>query len=296
MKRSVSSGHFKSSTKKESIYFKQSSVVDVEKYAVNVVIIHDVMEHHDNYAAISDFFIENLKEKVLISWMDLKGHGLSSGTRGHLENFDEYCLDLINWINLSQKTKKVEKTFILGHGVGALSVLKAISEYSERIIPSISGLILSNPFFEINNISHRLKNWALNLSMNFTDRMRVPYRFNGNELFSDESAIEKYESDPLVNHYMTLGLYKQITSAKKELFKSAYFVDTPSIFLVGTPDTLSENRLLDDYYLILPKKLSKLVRYRKMRHDMFNDYDRDKLFNEIYNWMKQVCDQVSEDS
>jgi alpha-beta hydrolase superfamily lysophospholipase len=56
-----------------------------------MLIVHGIGEHSGRYEHVGSFFAER---GLSVSSFDLRGHGLSTGERVHVESFDEYLDDV----------------------------------------------------------------------------------------------------------------------------------------------------------------------------------------------------------
>src|SRR3989338_796591 len=89
------------------------------------ILVHGLAEHSARYEKFSDFFTQ---QNFSVYSYDLRGHGLSSGRRGHILNFNEYLLDLKKFHALVKNDENNRDIFLLGHSLGGLIVLRYLQE------------------------------------------------------------------------------------------------------------------------------------------------------------------------
>ena len=144
--RKIYTGYFKSSRGNERIYYKRSfPQTDLLDKIIHLFILHDAGDYHGRYKFLPEFLSHKMGERIVFTFIDLKGHGLSSGTRGHLDDFDEYCEDLEYLMNMTPRLESRISNIILGNGMGSLLALRYFQEYAHKVSSELSGLILSNP-------------------------------------------------------------------------------------------------------------------------------------------------------
>ncbi|MBY0412628.1 MAG: lysophospholipase, partial [Bdellovibrionales bacterium] len=112
---------FSSSCKSQQIYLKKFIATKPSKNPVTVFLFHDLASHHGRFSNLTNWFKAQLPH-VNFVMMDFLGHGLSSGTRGHIENFNDLVSDVAQVFRAMKKSDK-EEWIGLGHGIGALSLL-----------------------------------------------------------------------------------------------------------------------------------------------------------------------------
>ena len=148
--RKIYTGYFKSSRGNERIYYKRSfPQTDLPDNIIHLFILHDAGDYHDRYKFLPEFLSCKMGERIVFTFIDLKGHGLSSGTRGHLDDFDEYCEDLEYLMNMTLRLDSRISNIILGNGMGSLLALRYFQEYAHKVSSELSGLILSNPLIKL---------------------------------------------------------------------------------------------------------------------------------------------------
>ena len=143
----VLDGYFKSSDGLETIFFKRLKYKKEDTkddLNLNFIFIHDLLEYHGRYLDIANRLLQSFKNRSSVSLIDLRGHGLSTGTRHYVEDFENFSKDLILFLRYLKIVNEGEKNkfIIVGQGMGALVCLDAYLKSRDQI----DGLIISNPF------------------------------------------------------------------------------------------------------------------------------------------------------
>ena len=104
-----------------------------------VCLIHGIGEHAGRYDRIGDAFTEAGYSMI---GMDLRGHGLSSGTRGHTAPRTDVLNDIDLMIEYAQAKHPNTPIFLYGHSMGGNIALDYRKRGKKRLIP-ISYMITS---------------------------------------------------------------------------------------------------------------------------------------------------------
>jgi len=296
--RTIVSGSFKSSRGFESIYFKRSLPKNFasEQPIVHLFMIHGVCEYHQRHDLLPRFLIERIPN-MIISWMDHKGHGLSSGTRCHVQRFDEYCEDVIEFINIKIEEEVSEdwshsRNFVFGHSMGGLIVLKSIFDFRDTIKRHICGLIFSNPSVRT---KIQVPFWVKEMMIHFSPllgKLRIANLLVGKDLCTDRQLAEQYDGDHLINKFMTIALLREIFMASKSVRTQSYFLDIPALFLLSEDDQVVDPAFTELFCKGIDPSLCTVKNYSMMKHEVFNNLERDTALLDVYNWMEKYIKKV----
>ena len=287
--RSLLTGFFKSFSGLEKIYYKRSQPKNKTKSKTNnkktphLVFIHDLGDYHGRYIEVGEKIIEKCGGDILISWIDMKGHGLSSGTRAHIPSFSDLLEDLNIFLNIKIEEFHVS-TILVGQGMGALLGVRYFQEDFKNH-KNLDGLVLSNLPVKLNV---DFPEWILTILKKFKNsfsHIRVPLRLDGYQLTHDIDLAKAYNSDPLINQNIPISTIREVLANSLKIRTSCYFVNIPILFLVGEKGKLINIESTRLYYKGTPKELSSYHSYSHSGHDLFNDLDRDIIYNDLYNWI-----------
>ena len=278
-------GHFESVSSQAKIYYRNfhhDSNNGEKSPCKGLVVIHDFYDYHIHYDSLLSHFSTSLEGRLAPGQLDLKGCGLSTGTRGHIRDFDEYLGDIIKFINTIVK----KDVILLGQGSGPIAGLRMIQKFSDDLKYRVKGLILSNPLF-----AFKKEGWEkgvrffLKKGGNLLSKIRIPYSISGEMLTNCPKSATQHNKDPLIHCRFSAGLFKQIleTSDKIENFK----VPLPTLFLIGNEDPLCDREKTILYHKRMNQQTS-LKTYPHMKHDLFNDPGSRTVFKDIETWLKKI--------
>jgi len=292
LQRKEFNGYFPSSTQKEKIFFKRSVPAEAtsSEEMINLYIIHGATEYHQRQSNLPEFLIKKNSSLYNINWLDFKGHGLSSGSRGHVDSFSEYEDDLLNFLNLNflNEGKNTAKNYLVAHSMGGLVCLKLLLEKGPQLKRQISGIILANPCIkpQIKKTPFVLQTAKLlNNLGSFGKKLKFKNTTKGIELTSDVVQAKNYDTDPLILKELSLGYLHEIIQASLEIRSLAYYIDIPCLFLFSGRDSVVDNQSGELFAKGIQENLRQIQIYPESQHDLFNDLGREKVFHDVHQWL-----------
>lgn len=277
---------FTSSSKEGAhIYYKHYLPIQkLPKSIIHVYIQHGVIEYADRHQELIDALRDHFGKKVVITSMDLIGHGLSGGHRAYVDHFDVFINDLYKLFNLSHErfhTDHNVETYILAHSLGGLIAIKSLSN-EKRVIPfDIKGLILTNPCIKAKLDLPLQSVGLLDKVPEILSKVRVPVIYDAYDLTQDNEKAISFIHDHLISKSITIRLGIEIYKATLNINTTSYFFDVPTYFILSGDDRVVDNDKTELYITGMKKSLVKVKRYPKMRHDILNETCRTDVFKEI---------------
>lgn len=280
---------FKSTANNGSkVYVKKFNALKSEPGKnITIFLLHDLGQYHGRYLAFINW-VRALYPGISFVAMDFIGHGLSSGTRGHLESFNGLVSDFLLLLNHSTKAAD-EKWIVLGHGLGGLVALDLLNRFQEKIEDRIDGMILSNFLLKFPTGIMAIETQLNSMSNMFSDLMAQtrPIRLmKGSDILSDPTAILAYEHDPLVIQKPTFKTIKELQNKVSNIYQDSYFVGKPLLMLKSETDDSINSSGIDYFMKGIKKDLLTEKKYSLMKHDLYNENEREIVFKDIMNWMK----------
>ncbi len=277
--------HFSSQTRTNQIYLKKVKALNTKDNFKTIFLFHDLASHHGRFTHLVDWFRAQHPD-VSFVLMDFAGHGLSSGTRGHIEHFNDLVDDLAHVFSLLNKTEN-EEWIALGHGVGALGLLELANRFDDKLNLKIDKFILSN--FVLNfsslilNIQDKLIENATALKglMKSTRPVEI---YLPDQILSDSNEQRRYIDDPLIVRRPTYHSLQCINTKVRSLYQDAYFLDKPTLLLKSSSPYLFTNGM-DSFSKGFKKDLLTEKKYSNLKHDLYNERDNLVVFNDIAQWI-----------
>lgn len=263
----------------EKLQLDSSTTLYVQHWTPNtatirahLLIIHGYGEHSGRY---HEFAQHLSNHTIATSAFDLRGHGLSSGARGHIENFSDY-LDDVERVS----TSVGKPTFLLGHSLGGLI---ALDYYRDRA-PNFNGLIVTNPYLKLAMKVSCVKRVSVKILSRYLPTLRIPNGLSAKDLSHDMEIVREYDRDPLVFHTLTGGWYRESNYAQQRVGKQNKLT-VPLCFVYSEGDSLvspSASRALAEQ-LESPDKT--IINQGAEYHEVLNEVSRSVLFGKLAAWI-----------
>lgn len=251
----------------------------------HVVIVHGYAEHSGRY----DELVRILEENDFAAHrFDLRGHGHSGGVRAHIGRFDEYIDDMRAVLgHVNERRHDTSPLFVLGHSLGGLISL----EYCRRSPEAIRGVVVSSPFlhpaFEVLAAKRFLAKGASIVA----PALRFDNTLEPEWLSTDEEIVQEYQADPLVQRTTTPRWFIEVEAAQKMLVRRAPEVTTPLLMLLGEDDKVADHTLARTVFDRLGSADKDLQIYAGLRHEVFNERNRHRVFRDVVGWLKRRSDE-----
>ncbi len=247
-----------------------------------VVLTHGYAEHSGRYLEVVEALVAR---RLAVLRYDLRGHGYSQGTRGHIQSFDDYLQDLDE---LRQELSKEESwrslgtPVLLGHSLGGLISFHA----ALRDPGSVRGVVLSSPFFGVALHVSAPKRIAATYLSRLIPTFALPSGLQGADLTHDPERARAYDEDPLLIKKATARFFTEALRAHAQALELAPQVHWPLSIYAGGADKVASVEATKAVYARVPEGKKALQVLEGEYHEIFNELERGK-------WIPMVTDAVA---
>jgi acylglycerol lipase len=236
-----------------------------------ILIVHGMNEHSGRYEHVGE---ELAAAGFHVVAFDLRGHGMSGGTRSHVDDFEQFLDDVED--HLAELRKAGLPVVLLGHSMGGLIAARyAVSDRPQPDLLILSAPALKGPY--------RPPPAGLVTVLGSTlPTLRLPPMFGTEALSRDEEVQRAYAEDPLVGRRPTLGLVVEMFGAMGEVQSNLDRIAVPTMVVHGGDDRLvprTASELLEDR--------SELRVYEGLRHEIFNEPEWRMVTDDVTTWLNQ---------
>lgn len=262
----------------------------LKKKAIHIIFMHGALEYGKRHIPLFDYLRDYYKNEVLISYCDLVGHGESSGSRGYIDHFNTYQNDYLKFLRsiLHVYHEYELTTFLMGHSLGGMITLSAISENKMKLPFQVDGVILSNPCIKA---KFELPDFFIGIVKSFSkhlSKIRVSNLYDGHDLTRDKHRAIDFNGDPLILKFVTVALALSINDYSKKIFNESYYIDIPTYFQLSTDDEIVDIEATFNFIKGMEKDLVKISKYENAKHDLYNEIQRNEVFNDIIKYINEV--------
>jgi alpha-beta hydrolase superfamily lysophospholipase len=171
--------------------FGQSWQPETDLKAV-LCIVHGIGEHSGRYQNVVKGV---LPKGISVAAFDLRGHGRSSGPRGHVKSWTEYLADLDSFLGIVRARHPDLPVFLFGHSLGSLIV----AEYALEKDGGLAGVVLSSLAVEPVGAAKPVLVAIARLLSGVCPAFPIPLKLETKALSGDRNVVHCYEMDPLVH-------------------------------------------------------------------------------------------------
>lgn len=257
--------------------FFQSWLPENDPKAI-IYLIHGLGEHSGRYQHLSGILTEN---QFAVYSMDNRGHGKSSGVRGHVDHFEDFLNDIGTLIQSARQDFPNKPAFLYGHSLGGILVLS----HALNRKPDIHGVIATSPGLRTALEKQKVKIMMSKLMASIYPKMSIPTGLNPNHISHDPKVVEKYKNDPLVHDRGTPGLAVNLLNAIRLAYQDANNFPVPLLIMHGTEDKIAYASGSQEFASKVEGDCT-LRLWEGMAHEIHNEPDKDKVFEYLLNWLE----------
>ena len=270
-----------------------------------IQIVHGMQEHKERYYDFATFMANNGYSTVV---SDLRGHGENAPILGHIadKKGEKLLIEdqkvIYNYIKDHFKDQPI---YLLGHSMGSIISRVVLQESSRDYKKTIlSGYVNPNPassvavmlgniakFFNKKKSSKMLASLALGP---YTKSVK-DHKTDVDWLSYNEENVNNYIADPLCGIKFSNGSFSALFHLLNYMGKVKRYHNVNKeldILLVGgvdDPCTGGEKGRLNSKKVLEKAGFEKIdvITYEKMRHEILNEKEKDKVYNDILNFLNK---------
>ncbi len=242
----------------------------------SINLIHGLGEHSGRYAHVARALNA---AGFAVTAIDLRGHGKSPGTRGHIPSYDTASGDINQLIALTTAQFPGIPQFLYGHSLGGALVLYTSLFHA----PKVRGTIATSPGLDPGAVPPAKLLMAKVLSQ-LAPSFTMKNGLDVNNLSHDFAVIKNYQADPLVHPMISTRLgYELINNGKKiSEFKGEFPV--PLLLLQGAKDHLV-NAATNARFANQLKAQCTFKMFEEGYHELHNEPWKEEVFKVIIDWV-----------
>jgi alpha-beta hydrolase superfamily lysophospholipase len=253
-----------------------------------LVVVHGYAEHSGRYEGFGSWFAGR---DCAVHAYDHRGHGRSRGKRCHVKAFREYLDDLDCFVEIVRREHPQIPVTVVGHSMGGLIT----AAYLVDRRPAICSAVTSGAGLALGQGVPRLRVAAARLLRHVLPRLSMGSGLDPNGLSRDPEVVENYLEDPLVFRRMTASLAAELVSAVPRTAARAAEVAVPLLMLHGEDDPLCPPDGSRAFFEEVAISGSDLRIYPKLRHEIFNEPEREQVYLDILEWLGGLPEPTSEE-
>jgi len=234
-------------------------------------------EHSGRYVHIADILT---KAGYAIFAFDLRGHGKSSGPRGHTPSYEALMKDISSLLEVADKQFPQLFSFLYGHSLGGNLVLN----YVLRCQPHLKGVIATAPWlrlaFEPPASKITLGKMTNCIWPSFSQKSGLDTK----ALSHDLGVIRSYENDPLVHDRISARMFISVYQAGQWALEHASEFSLPLLLTQGGDDKLSSVEASREFTDKITKNCTLKI-WDVLYHEIHNEPEKEEVFKFLIDWL-----------
>ncbi|MEP4535410.1 MAG: lysophospholipase [Cyclobacteriaceae bacterium] len=243
-------------------------------------IIHGHGEHSGRYEHVARYLSDH---NVAVFAMDLRGHGLSKGKRGHAPSQEVLLRDIEELVKAAREMYNDLPLFIMGHSMGGNLVANFMMENKSK---EISGFILSSPWLKLAFEPPKIKMQLGRLMSNIWPAFSEHNGLDISHISKDPEEVKKYKDDPLVHGMISAGLFQIIDAGCEKAMSGAASIKTRGLIYHGSSDMIIDYKATEQF-----AKSNSLFDWHLLDgvyHEPHNDLERFEVLKMLAEWIKNT--------
>jgi len=244
-----------------------------------IIMVHGIGEHSGCYNVWAEKFVG---QSIGFLAFDFRGHGLSTGIRGHasLQDLKDDLQTIIE--NMRRKFPDVP-IVLCGHSMGGSIVLK----YAIDKNVMVQGIISSSPWLKLVHPPSPLLIWLAKWVSYIVPWLTVSTGIRADQLSQGGKTTKSTKTDPLLHKKISIKLFSDLWSNGEIILRNKYWPEIPLLLMHGSADTLVSFKTVNSF----ARKNRKFIffkKWNKMRHDLLNDTGNEMVFQYVMKWLGAV--------
>lgn len=244
----------------------------------SIILVHGFGEHSSRYEHMADFYC---KHHIQVLTFDLRGHGRSAGSRGHIPTQTTFWDDLNEYQKHVKDSLSNKPVFLYGHSMGGMIAITYVLKYK----PVFTGVIVTSPLIDT---AKPLSDATLKLArlMNkIAPKFAMDSGLDRSGLSRDQRIVDAYNADPFVFGKATTRLGVFLADSKTYILEHASEFNLPLLTMAGSADRIVSTQEIDKFMQANPKATYKV--WNGFYHELHNEPEKEEVFNYTLDWIKQ---------
>ena len=177
--------------------------------------------------------------------------------------------------------------FLYGHSMGGNLVLN----YCLRKNPQIQGVIATSPALRPASKPPIYKTLSAKFFYPILPDLTVPNGLDLKGISGDISVIDAYKNDPLVHDRISVQLAVDLLESGRWALENAHLLKLPALLLHGDADSLTHHDTTKAFAQKIDR--STFVSFQGAYHELHNDFDKEKVFERIADWLEKQGNNIN---
>ena len=245
-----------------------------------IALVHGHGEHIGRYEHVAEAM--NAAGYAMTGF-DLRGHGRSTGKRGHTPSYDALLEDVMRFLRQTATRFPEMPIFLYGHSLGGNLVLNT----ALRRKPAVKGVIATGPWLRL-----AFEPPAVKIALAKTMQSLLPGMLQSSGLETaalshDEAVVRAYENDPLVHDKISARMFVVMYDAGLWALEHASELTIPLLLMHGSADRLTSADASREFAERAGDKATLKI-WDDAYHEIHNEPEKEEVFRTMITWMDSL--------
>lgn len=241
------------------------------------IVIHGMGEHSGRYGYFGRWFAQR---GTHVYALDLRGHGLSGGQRGHADSIEQLLEDVDLAVSQGREGSGLPLVLV-SHSVGGLVGIPYALAHPERI----DRAVFSAPALMVKTPVAAWKRVLMKVGPTLLPRVSGPLGLDHKDLSRDPAVVSGYGADPLVHDRITSRMARETLGRGEDLIASAPKLRVPFLLMHGAEDRIIDPEGSKRFFAGATVEGRAFCLYPGLYHEIFNEPEKELVFQDIEDWL-----------
>ena len=230
------------------------------------IMVHGYAEHCGRYREVAHVLHAT---GCAVLAFDLRGHGRSTGKRGHVGSFREYRDDLEAARTAAVALAPDRPLLVVGHSNGSLIALAALTD---AVPLACKAAVLSSPFLALRLAVPAPKIWLAKAASTIYPAFSQKNDLRPEDLTSDPAKQAERVADTLCHDVASARWFTEARAAQARVLAHADRVKVPTLWLIGGDDPIADPAVSERFArTVAGADVRRLDGYK---HEVWNERER----------------------
>jgi alpha-beta hydrolase superfamily lysophospholipase len=253
-----------------------------------LLLIHGFAEHSGRYEDFGSWFAAR---GYAVHALDHRGHGRSGGRRNYVARFDDFLDDVAAFEVQVRLELPDFPIAMVGHSMGGL----ISASYARARSPQLAGLALSGAALTPLRLSG-IQKLGMGVMRRLASKRTMSSGLDPSALSRDPEVGRLYLEDPLIDTRITISLASEMNRAGEAIVGRGGEIEMPLLLMHGAADPICSPAGSEAFFAsrsagarkhatLPPDVWSRLRLYPELRHEIFNEPERETVFRDLLDWL-----------
>ncbi len=248
-----------------------------------VALVHGFGEHVARYQHVAEYFDQH--DLALVGY-DQRGHGKSSGKRGHVKDYNWLLEDVDRLLQKTQEVFPNIPIILYGHSWGGNIVTNYLLQKDTSLL---AGAVVSSPWLKLAFDPPKVQLSVGKLIGKLFPGFTQSNNLDASELSADLEVGKAYQADPLVHGKISIATFLGTHQSGLWALENASKLQLDTFLMHGTADKITSHKASQEFAQKASGKVT-LQLWEGLRHETHNEVNKTEVLKTVAEWILRKID------